>query len=405
MPTPRRTNSAGPATWKRVLASLRTLVIRILEGPRHIRPTLEGVLFILVTLVVGFAAMNTAAQLLYIMFSLMCGFLVLSAISANANYRGIAIERRAPRIAEAQRPVAATMTARSHKRFVTSFSLQIFDSLAVGRLLGAVFIDRIPPRGEVSRDYLVVFPRRGVVRLGELSLHTRFPFSLIERRSWRAASSEILVLPQVIDVSGLMREIEADLGEIEINRRGRGTGLYNIREHERGDSSRDIHWKVSARRGRLMVREYEAEEHRKASVILDNRCADIDDPESIHDFERAVILSSSVLAHMCREGHQVELRTGAGIVAYGTGEQHLLRCRRALASIAPVPSDDPMARRFLTRSGESSVTIFVAWGDRAAASAQGLVPITTTTLREQLDASLAGAPVTQVTRPAPAARA
>jgi len=370
---------------------MRRIIIRILEGPRHLRPTLEGVVFILVTLVVGFAAMNTAAQLLYIMFSLMCGFLVLSAISANANYRGISIDRIAPRVAEAQRPTAISVTARSRKRFITSFSLQVFDSLASGRLLGAVFIDRLLPRGEASREYLVIFPRRGIVRFGELSLNTRFPFSLIERRSWREARAEILVLPQVIDVGSLMREVKADLGEIEINRRGRGAGLYNIREHERGDSSRDIHWKVSARRGRLMVREYEAEEHRKASVILDNRCADVDDPEARADFERAVVLASSILAHICREGHQVELRTGAGVVNFGTGEQHLLRCRRALASITTVATDDPVARRCLTRSAESSVTLFISWGDRHAQATSGLVAIATSAIREELDASLGGA--------------
>jgi uncharacterized protein (DUF58 family) len=405
LPTLRRPSSALPTPAQRFLNAAKYVLVKLLEGPRHIRPTLEGVVFILVTLVVGFAAMNTAAQLLYIMFSLMCGFLVLSAISANANYRGISISRYAPRVVEAQRATAVRVTAQSRKKFVTSFSLQIFDSLAVGRLLGAVFIDRVPPKGEVSRDYLVVFPRRGIVRLGELSLHTRFPFSLIERRSWRDAKAEILVLPQVIDVSSLMREIRADLGEIEINRRGRGAGLYNIREHERGDSSRDIHWKVSARRGRLMVREYEAEEHRKASVILDNRCADIDDPESKADFERAVILASSVLAHICRDGHQVELRTGAGVVNFGTGDLHLLRCRRALASIKPVPADDPIAKRYLTRSGESSVTLFVAWGDRYTQATQGVVAVATSTLREQLDASLDGKSIPMVSGPVPVALA
>jgi uncharacterized protein (DUF58 family) len=50
---------------------------------------------------------------------------------------------------------------------------------------------------------------------------------------------------------------------------GEGDSLRELREHQPGDPFRRIAWKASARRGRLMVREYEQEEHDVVFVLLD----------------------------------------------------------------------------------------------------------------------------------------
>ena len=52
-------------------------------------------------------------------------------------------------------------------------------------------------------------------------------------------------------------------------RRGEGTELYELREHVSGDPFKRIAWKASARRGRLMVREFEREDRDIVWLILD----------------------------------------------------------------------------------------------------------------------------------------
>lgn len=362
------------------------LLDALLRGPRYIRPTLEGIAFIVFTLMVGFAAMNTAAQLLYVMFALMCGFLVLSAVIANRNFRGLAVSRDAPRIAEANTPVTVTLAVTSAKRHTPSFSIRAADTLDTGLSIGTAFFYSIPAGGCVERAYRCIFPRRGVHRFLEVHLRTRFPFSLIERRSRRTMPAEILVLPPVIDVDALMQSAASELGERELPKRGLGGGLHNIREHREGDSRRDIHWKVSARRGKLMVREYEAEEHRRAEVILDNRLPVSPGADGAEEFERAVILAGSAVKWLCDHGHAVSLRTASGIVPSDVGPAHAMRCRRALASLALVPDTDTAQRNLALREGEST-RISVVWSGIREPGRAGF-RVETQAVREALDAAL-----------------
>src|SRR5690606_18170260 len=114
------------------------------------------------------------------------------------------------------------------------------------------------------------------------------------------------------------------------------TGLYGLRPYTPDISARDIHWKVSARRGILMAREYESEEKRRACVVLDNRIADEKHGAAENTFELAVVLASSVIEWLCVHGHEVEFRTASGVVGFGSGTAHLTRCRRALARLEMV---------------------------------------------------------------------
>jgi uncharacterized protein (DUF58 family) len=63
-----------------------------------------------------------------------------------------------------------------------------------------------------------------------------------------------------------VREIESQLTVV---RAGQGTDLYGVREYRSGDSLRRIHWKTSARRGELVVREYEPPGLKVLALLLD----------------------------------------------------------------------------------------------------------------------------------------
>jgi uncharacterized protein (DUF58 family) len=291
-----------------------------------------------VTLAIGLAALNTSTQLLFLVFAMMCAFWTLSAVMATSSLRGVALQRTAPRIATAGEAVTIRVRASNKKRRAASFSIRVIDSLDRNLAVGAVFFARIPPGEERSETYRCVFPRRGVYRFSRLTVATRFPFGLIERHWFHESPHELIVLPAIVDVGRVMRPLRSKLGEIETHQRGRGTGLYGLREYAAGESSRDIHWKVSARRGQLMLKEYEEEERRRASVVLDNRATSAWTAADQARFEMGIVLASSVLAYLQREGHEMELVTASGRVGFDTGIEHLGRCRRALATLKPAPA-------------------------------------------------------------------
>lgn len=332
--------AAPPAGGKTGLDALIESIRRSLARRFSLRLTIEGYCLVIAMMLIGLAALNTAAPLLYLMFALLSSFFVLSALLATNTIRGIRVHRRIPHTWLAGRPLSVRISFRNSKLFSSSFSLRLTDKLRDGHAAGVAFADRIPPREKHHHEsYRIRFPRRGVYRFHTLQVSTRFPFGLIERRVSFPVRDRVLVLPDTISVDRFMEEAKAELGDFESNQKGHGSGLYGFREYTHEQSAKDIHWKVSARRGQLMVREYESEERRRASIILDNRISsDQPDDETRHRFEQAIVLAASVIQWLVNRGHEVELRTASGIVGFGFGAPHITRCHRALAMLDLVAS-------------------------------------------------------------------
>jgi uncharacterized protein (DUF58 family) len=351
-----------------------------------LRLTVEGYFLVGAMLLIGLAALNTGAPLLYLMFSMMCSFFVLSAILATNTIRGIEVSRNAPRVWQAGKPMPVQITCRNLKLFTSSYSLRLTDHLK-GRLpAGAAFFDRIGPRGEKAREeYETLFLRRGVYKFESLDIATRFPFGLIERVITCQDEASILILPQTITVDAAMQAARSELGEHESNRKGAGAGLYGLREYTPDMPAKDIHWKLSARRQVLIAREYESEEKRRACVLLDNRSQALG-PEAAEEFERAIIVAASVVEWLCRREHEVELRTASGIVGFGTGAPHSARCQRALAELG-FTEDSHVAQDVLSGSSPGVFTIRVVPGGQRSGLAGADLILTTDEFKPQLKAA------------------
>jgi uncharacterized protein (DUF58 family) len=110
--------------------------------------------------------------------------------------------------------------------------------------------------------------RRGPVGARAWRLNTSDPlgFFLGLRRS---PDSEVaLILPRFTSLSErrTSRELEASMAA---PRAGSGNELFGIREYRAGDSLRRIHWRSSARRGDLVVREYEPPGLQTLAILVD----------------------------------------------------------------------------------------------------------------------------------------
>jgi uncharacterized protein (DUF58 family) len=362
--------AAGTTPVIRVLRLLEQLVRESLRRRFSLYLTVEGWVLVAAMMLIGLAALNTAAPLLYLMFSMLCSFFVLSALLANNTIRGLSLRRDCPCVWQAGDPMRVAIVLRNHKLFTSSFSLRLEDRLKGGILLGSSFCERIAPRGaEAVAPYLCTFHRRGDYAFESVTIATRFPFGLIERSISEPVAGRVLVLPQVIDVSRAMEPARGELGEYESHRRGQGSGLYGLREYTPDLPAKDIHWKVSARRGALMVREYESEERRRAVVVLDNRGGEANDDEA---FERRVVLAASAVKWLLDRGHEVQLRTASGVVGFGAGPTHLTRCLKALAMLGRVAEAGPEVAGLL--STDPSATCFPIV-DAPMAPSPGVFPV------------------------------
>ena len=83
---------ASPTLWDRFVVRMR----RWLRPPRRLRATREGKYFVGITLGVGFAAVNTGNNLLYLLLGMMLSLIIASGILSEVSLRDLSLTRTPP---------------------------------------------------------------------------------------------------------------------------------------------------------------------------------------------------------------------------------------------------------------------------------------------------------------------
>lgn len=314
-------------------------------GRRRFRVTREGKLFLLTTLGLGVAAVNTGNNLLFLVLGLLLSLLLLSGILSDLALYRLEIRPTPPRRAFAGSPCATAVVVRNHKRWAASYALRFGppERAAPGdHPGGSAYLLKVPPAAERTTAITFTPPRRGWMALDELVVGTSHPFGLIEKRVRIADATRLLVFPALVP-SGRRLEVEA-LARLRadrvLERRGRGTELAGLREWAHGDEVRGIHWMRSAALGRLVTRERFQDAHPRVSLVVDNARPPDADARWDAAFERAVSEAAWLAAFALGRGLAVEVRArdrDAAAVASGTSPEPAWRF---LAELEPVPAGD-----------------------------------------------------------------
>jgi uncharacterized protein (DUF58 family) len=315
---------------------------RALRPPRTLRPTRAGWAFFAFTFGVGFAALNTGNNLLYLVLSLMLAFLVLSGVLSESALRGVRVRRRVPREVFAGRAAPVALEIRNDQRRVPAFALVVEDLAAgdapgrPGRALGRTFALRVAGGGGETRTYGLVAARRGELPLFGFRISTRFPFGLFLKAALVEAPEAVLVYPALEPVAlPTPQGVQAREGEAVQLARGAGSEAQGLREYAAGDSHRRVHWRASLRQGQLLVRDTERERGAELEVLLRTRA------EPGDAFEEAVSRACSRVVAGLEAGMRVALRTDAERLDPDSGARQRERLLAFLARVAPDPEERP----------------------------------------------------------------
>lgn len=166
-------------------------------------------------------------------------------------------------------------------------------------------------RGQARRlRYQVRSSTRGAYRLGPLSLRQRDPFGLTYVAVRLSSTTEVVVLPRVVDLTGRgsVAEGRGSEGEQPQMVALHGEDDVSIRNYRDGDELRRVHWPATAHRGELMVRQEDRPARRRAVLILDSRSsAHGRAPLPSATFEYAVSALASVARALLLQGYVVHL--------------------------------------------------------------------------------------------------
>lgn len=316
---------------------LRARLRRRLRAPRSLRPTRAGWVFFGLTFGVGFAALNTGNNLLYMVLSLLLAFLVLSGAFSESALRGVHVRRRPPSELFAERASTVLLEVANVQPRFPSFAVVVEDLLGPdlehGRSGGRVFALRVGAGECARRTYSLVPERRGDLDFAGFRVSTRFPFGLFSKSMRIEDPARVLVYPPV-DPRPLGR---AQASRLRNGERGAGAGgerpeAAGLRDYAPGDPLRRVHWRASLRRGSLLLRELEEEESAEVMVRLSTAGAS-PGPE----FESAVRCAASEVVQHLDAGWRVGLVTDRIRMAPADGA---VARRRMLSFLARVTPDD-----------------------------------------------------------------
>src|SRR5216684_3381456 len=351
----------------------RRVALERLRETFNYEVTRAGAVYVLVTLVIAIAALNTGNNLLYIVVAAMLAAILVSGVVSALVLRWLELDVRLPEHVFAGRAVAGRIALRNPNRFLPSFSVQVVSARPTkkkpvtewkwesatfafpfnrprdqqwlrlpdrrvrrvpvapgppGFFEGMAYFPYLPPHAERSADLELKFEERGQYREDSFGVATRFPFAFLTKTRHVPLQREILVYPRIEPTEELFEILPLVRGEWESFVRGRGSDLYLIREYMPDDSARHVDWKATAKSGSLKVREFSREDERRLRIVFDNPAAGLISGPA---YERAVNLAASLAWHFSQE-HDADV----SFVTPGSAQSHdLHEFLRRLAVIQP----------------------------------------------------------------------
>ena len=131
----------------------------------------------------------------------------------------------------------------------------------------------LAPGGEEAASYEILPTRRGDWEFGDLWARYQTPLGLWWRQFKTPAAQTVRVYPDVSEVKRYELQLRlgraSELGLHRLRSRGQGTEYESLRDYTPGDEFKNINWKASARRGRLISTNYEIERDQTIIIALD----------------------------------------------------------------------------------------------------------------------------------------
>lgn len=312
------------------MTALRDRFRRFFQTDILVRVTNLGLGFVLTTLVVAIGATNTGNNGLYILLALFLAVLVVSGLVSRRNVEDLTVSLDGPEEIFAGEPARFVVRLVNRGRLPRRALL-----VKVSGASSPLLFPRLDPLVPESRAVDLIFTRRGKRTLESLLVYSGYPIGLFRKGRLHPVAGERLVYPSPrrFDRPLDLRGSEGDGRPSPA--RGEGADVRHLREAGPGDALRDIHWRQTARQGRLIAKDRGAERSRDALVVLDVARPAGAGPSWDTRFERAVSEATGLVLRLLSRGDRVGLVLGERVLPPGAGPVQRAALLGALALVEP----------------------------------------------------------------------
>lgn len=231
--------------------------------------------------------------------------------------------------------------------------------LQVGHGRAELDVPALAPGAVHEELFAVPTHRRAVVTVGPVRAVRADPLGLAVRRVTATGAQELYVHPRIVMLTaadaGLLRDLEGgstrDLSDADL-------AFHALRDYVVGDDRRSIHWRTTARRGVLTVKQYEDTRRNQTAVALSTDPRDYARDEE--DLELAVGVLASLGVQVMSEEHPLAVLAGTNRVRT-TGRRPFLDDCSALA-VTPDGSGTSLLGRRVAREVPDVTLAFLVTG-------------------------------------------
>lgn len=226
-------------------------------------------------------------------------------------------------------------------------------------------IDVLAPGESVTLEVQLEAKKRGVYLIGPAYAGTTYPLGIVRLGNALGKPQRLLVTPRIFALAALRLHSgqRHQPGGVPLaSQTGESMEFVGVRDYRQGDSPRKIHWKLWARRGEPVVREYSQEYFSRIGLILDTYR-----PPRQGDFEAGLELLASLAAYLERSDSIVDFFAAGPelyLLSMGRNLGSLERVLELLASMQPCKTNpyEQVEERFRQLLARLSALVVVSYG-------------------------------------------
>lgn len=224
-----------------------------------------GVCYIIITLVLGFSAVNTGNNLLFLIVSGLLAFMSVTGLAGMCNLKKLIPELLPPSEIFAGSAAMFKLRVVNAKRYLPSFLITV--SIPGGK---EDMLTVIPGKGFGEGTVGITFPERGRAGKGEITISSTFPVNFFTRYWIFSQDESLIVFPRLLPgVLGGDGDETESAGYNAFTARGQDGELERIFDYSGSEPLRMIHWKLSARTDDLLVKEFGSRSAEPLIIDLD----------------------------------------------------------------------------------------------------------------------------------------
>ena len=349
-----RASAAVASSWRRVIGALRR--VRGVGALMRLASSLTPLGW-------GTAIIGAGASLAGVLFSwveaAVLGFTCLSLVALSLLWslgragHTVALRLANTRVTVGEKALGALTVTNPTSRRLRATMVELCVGAGANSFL-------CPPlgRGESHEEvFAIATTRRGIVAVGPASTIRGDSLGLVRRVQTWSDATELYIHPRTVAMNastvGFIRDIEGattqDLSSADVS-------FHALREYVPGDDRRAIHWRSTARIGKLMVRQFEETRRSHLLIVLD---LDTDAWASDDEFEIGVSAAASMARAALVDAKEVSVHTQAGHLKTPT-PMHAMDSLSGVERVLGAERISALTQRAGTEASQASTAVVIS---------------------------------------------